>query len=68
MNNIFIVMATKFGDISKHTYFVNCFDKKQKAINYANIEFENRGGKYEVYVLEVNTDYQKEVYKKKSNE
>ena len=52
-NTIYIVNAFKWGDRTSHSYPVAWYYKKHAAIQKADKEKEERGGKYESEVYEM---------------
>lgn len=49
-NEIYIVVAYRWGERSNHSYTVGAFTKKQAAINCAESHANYRGGKYSCVV------------------
>ena len=60
MDNIilYVVHAYRWGDREKHSYHVGVFDKEERAIEAAEYEQLERGGKYEceIYKTPINND------------
>ncbi len=48
--NVYVVIAKRWGDSETHNYLVGVFSKESKAISEAMIERNQRGGKYECFV------------------
>ncbi len=57
MKYSYIITAYRFGERELHSYVVGVYSTKTKALKYADIEEEFRGGKYVCEVLEVKVDY-----------
>lgn len=53
---IYVVIAYRWGDSSRHSYTVGAFSDKEKAIKCADFETEYRGLKYECTVEECVVD------------
>jgi hypothetical protein len=53
---LYVVTMYKWGDRSSHSYLNGVYTKKQKAIDACKAEEDNRGGKYNGEILEVDLD------------
>ncbi len=73
-NDIYVVIAYRWGENSNHSYTLGAFNKKHAAIKCADSHTEYRGGKYacvveQCVINEFDDDadgYTKEVYRTKS--
>src|SRR6266849_1212303 len=53
---VYPVTAYRWSDRENHSYFVGVYAKKAAALKAADKEKDNRGGKYDCEVLEVELD------------
>ena len=67
MKYSYVVTAYRFGNRELHSYVVGVYSTKTKALKYADIEEEYRGGKYICEVLKIKVDeYRSEPFKPKT--
>jgi len=73
-NEIYAVIAYRYGDNEKHSYTIGVFNKKHAAIKCADSHTEYRDGKYSCVVEKcllnefdnISSDYTTEIYRTKS--
>jgi len=73
-NEMYVVIAYKYGDREKHSYTVGIFDKKHAAKTCADSHTDYRGGKYACVVERCfmnrfendDDEYSIEIYRTKS--
>lgn len=53
----YLVEGRRFGNPEAHTYFVGIFDDLKKAIEIAENETNDRGGKYNCVVVELELNH-----------
>ena len=61
LNKMYVVTAYRWGEIKEHNYVVGVYSSNEKAVNASNIEYANRGGKYECHVTEHELDFIEEL-------
>ena len=55
-NKLYVCTAYRFGNNKNHSYTIGIFSTKTKAFNAAELEANERGGKYQIWVAEYELD------------
>lgn len=59
---IYIVTMHRYGDDERHSYILGVYSKSQRARREAEIEEDNRSGKYVARITEMHLDWNYDVH------
>ena len=67
MNDIYVITAYRWGLRNGHSYVVNATHKRFHALRIAINEYNERGGKYGIEVIQIKNKVQTRIAWKESN-